>query len=72
MKGVKKEYKYYTYNKGKYRVRKKINGKIKQYGSFDNEEDAKEFVEYCKKMDWDKNKIIKKRKKKNRGMMVLK
>ena len=58
--GVKKEYKYYTYNNGKYRVRKKINGKIGQYGSFDNEEDAKEFVEYCKKMDWDKNKIIKK------------
>ena len=57
VKGVKKEYKYYTINKGKYYVRKTINGKIKQYGSFDNEDDAIKFVESLKKVDWNKNKL---------------
>ena len=44
-------------NKGKYCVRKTINGKQKYYGSFDNEEDAIKFVESLKKVDWDKNKL---------------
>lgn len=57
VKGVKKEYKYYTINKGKYCVRKTINGKQKYYGRFDNEDDAIKFVESLKKVDWDKNKL---------------
>ena len=50
-------YKYYHYDKsrGKYRVRRVINGKYISYGFYDTEKDAQEVVRKLKECDWDKN-----------------
>ena len=53
------KYKYYHFDKdmGMYRVHKVKNGEYTSYGFFKTEEEAKEMVEKCKKLNWDKNKI---------------
>jgi hypothetical protein len=49
----------YCYNKktGDYIVTKKINGKVKRFGHYDTEEEAKMMVEELREVDWDINKL---------------